>query len=103
MAIVVCLLVGFAITAVATVLIARVFRGRPYSIVLAAGSVVPLLLVLLAIWFWFVAPRGPSDSTSMGVLGALGGAVFAWPLGWIESAITLALDRRRRWANPVGE
>ena len=89
----VALLIGFAITAIATVLISRSRRWRPYMTILVAGFAVPFLCLLLAAWFWFFAPR-ISDTASIGFLGALGTAAFAWPVGWIESAITLALLQR---------
>ncbi len=84
------LLIAFAVTAVATVLVSRRLPGRPYVTILVAGFVVPFLCLLLALWFRFFAPR-ISDSAAMGFLGAVGTAAIAWPVGWIESAISLAL------------
>lgn len=72
-------------------------RGRwPLVTAFASSPFVPVLLILLAVWFLFLPNPHHYDGPGMGFAASAMFAVFAIPIGAASSAVAFMLARRRR-------
>ncbi len=90
-------LVDVAITSAVTLLVSRLLHGRrPIVTCLAAGLLIPLLLILLAVVVTSAPNPGHRDAPGMLMVVAIYGAAAATPVGLAASAATLAIAARLR-------